>query len=235
MPPEILRFLIANTKPNKAIEFDTGMGLVTLADEYERTASRDFVTELNDESKSRRQKVQIEDAAGALNLSSVEAHEQAKGTDVSFRHLALLTQVKAEDEAVLESLQVNGEQTEKLLERIHRMRYWISSDHFPDEMRIDIMTQPHREALLALLPMQRSLLHPLLEQFHLCDWTSEGIMQAMKACVDGHKDASMRDVYRVAYAVFLGKEKGPRLAPILENCEKNEMMKLLSECIEIIS
>ena len=30
VPPEILRFLIANSKPSKAIEFDTGMGLVNL-------------------------------------------------------------------------------------------------------------------------------------------------------------------------------------------------------------
>ena len=35
VPPEILRFLVANSKPSKAIEFDTGMGLVNLADEYE--------------------------------------------------------------------------------------------------------------------------------------------------------------------------------------------------------
>ena len=32
VPPEILRFLIAQSKPNKAIEFDAGMSLVNLAD-----------------------------------------------------------------------------------------------------------------------------------------------------------------------------------------------------------
>ena len=38
-PPEILRYLIASTKPAKAIEFD-GMGLVNLADAYERLLRR---------------------------------------------------------------------------------------------------------------------------------------------------------------------------------------------------
>ena len=42
VPPEILRFLVANSKPSKAIEFDTGMGLVNLADEFERLAARDL-------------------------------------------------------------------------------------------------------------------------------------------------------------------------------------------------
>ena len=49
VPPQILRLLIANSKPNKAIEFDTGMGLVTLADEFERLCTRDFDNEINDE------------------------------------------------------------------------------------------------------------------------------------------------------------------------------------------
>ncbi|MDA8545953.1 lysine--tRNA ligase [Candidatus Poseidoniales archaeon] len=34
VPPEILRYLIAQSKPNKAIEFDAGMSLVNLADDF---------------------------------------------------------------------------------------------------------------------------------------------------------------------------------------------------------
>ena len=56
--PEILRFLVANSKPNKAIEFDTGMGLVNLADEYERLAARDLDSEMKDDTLSRRKRVQ---------------------------------------------------------------------------------------------------------------------------------------------------------------------------------
>ena len=36
------------------------MSLVNLADEYERVSARDFIEELNDDSLSRRRRVQIE-------------------------------------------------------------------------------------------------------------------------------------------------------------------------------
>ena len=64
VPPEILRFLIADTKPAKAIDFNAGMELVKLADSYERQAARDFNgQELSVEGLSRRQLVSIEDAS----------------------------------------------------------------------------------------------------------------------------------------------------------------------------
>ena len=57
-------------------------------------SSRDFVEERSNDALSRRQRVQIEDAEAALRLSMVSAGEQAEATSVSFRHLALLAQIK---------------------------------------------------------------------------------------------------------------------------------------------
>ena len=67
VPPEILRFLIAESKPSKAIEFDAGMSLVNLADEFERSCARDLEVEMSDDSLSRRRRVQLEDLQGAIN------------------------------------------------------------------------------------------------------------------------------------------------------------------------
>ena len=91
VPPEILRYLIASTKPKKAITFDAGMSLVELADEYERLLSRNLEEEMVDDSLSRRQKVALEDAEGALRMSKIG---DSGNTNVSFRHLAMLAQVK---------------------------------------------------------------------------------------------------------------------------------------------
>ena len=107
VPPEILRFLIAQSKPNKAIEFDAGMSLVNLADEYERSCSRDLDSELNDDSLSRRRRAQIEDLKGAVRLSSILRNTKSDSSNVSFRHLALLAQTKSNDEQVWQSLGLN--------------------------------------------------------------------------------------------------------------------------------
>ena len=78
VPPEILRYLIASTKPAKAIEFDTGMGLVNLADAYERLLRHDLEAKLEDEELSRRKRVAIEDDISATRLSSVRSGTSAQ-------------------------------------------------------------------------------------------------------------------------------------------------------------
>ena len=94
VPPEILRFLVANSKPSKAIELTPAWDLVNLADEYERLCARNFEEELANPDLSRRKRVQIEDAKVAMELSVVEETAASVATSVSFRHLALLAQVK---------------------------------------------------------------------------------------------------------------------------------------------
>ena len=57
-PPEIMRFLVANNKPRKAIQFDTGEGLIGLADEYERLGGQipTMLKDIEEEEISRRKK-----------------------------------------------------------------------------------------------------------------------------------------------------------------------------------
>lgn len=229
VPPEILRFLVANSKPSKAIEFDTGMGLVNLADEYERLCARDLAGEMEAENLSRRKRVQLEDAMVALDLSVVHEDQDSVATSVSFRHLSLLAQVKPDDDAVWDSLRSTGsidQPTEALKDRLIRMRSWIASEHFPDEMRITLLEAPSAAALNELTVDQRKVLVALETNLRSADWTAEGITEAFKSTAT-EAAVSMRDVYRASYALFMGTERGPRLAPILANCDRETMVELV--------
>jgi lysyl-tRNA synthetase class 1 len=236
VPPEILRYLIAQSKPNKAIEFDTGMGLVNLADDFERWSGRDLETELEDASLSRRQRVQLEDTVAALELASPVVGESVSAASVSFRHLALLAQIKASDTDVWESLASShgiAKPTAELIDRLRRMRTWIASSHFPEEMRITVRTSPSREALEALDDESRNVIKHLREALSDHPWTVEGITASFKAAGE-NSGTSMRQVYRACYAVFMGEERGPRLAPILANCDKATMLELVSACSQVV-
>jgi lysyl-tRNA synthetase class 1 len=234
VPPEILRFLIADTKPSKAIDFDTGMGLVNLADDFERWASRDLDAELADKSLSRRQRVQLEDAMAALALASPDEANQASSTSVSFRHLALLAQIKTDDDQVWTSLAKShnlGQPTEELNDRLRRMRTWIASPHFPEEMRVNIRSHPDTGAIAALSPEQKGVLGQLHETLRACAWTTDSITAALKEAAE-RANVGMRDVYRASYAAFMGAERGPRLAPILSTCDQDAMVDLVKACLE---
>ena len=236
VPPEILRLLVAKSKPNKAIEFDTGMSLVNLADEYERLAARDFSTELADEELSRRQRVQIEDAAGAMRMAVVKEGQTAEATAVTFRHLALLAQTKSTDQGVWDSLRKAGaiaEPTQALIDRLVRMRSWIGSKHFPLEMKISVLEAPHPQALATLDDEEQRVLEALASKLATCTWDAEHIGAAIPQAAKD-LDCSPKSGYRAAYAALMGKEKGPRLAPILAEMEQATICALLNDCVNTL-
>ncbi|MCP2504919.1 MAG: hypothetical protein NLN65_06465, partial [Candidatus Poseidoniaceae archaeon] len=236
VPPEILRLLVAKSKPNKAIEFDTGMGLVTLADEFERLAARDFQKELANEELSRRQKVQVEDAAGAMKMATVVSGQEVQATAVTFRHLALLAQTKKSDSDVWMSLQASGalkEITPQLQDRLNRMRYWIQSSHFPNEMRINILTEPNITMLEALDEVERRIMKSLVVALNACEWNATAIGASIPQSAKD-LDESPRSAFKVAYAALMGTEKGPRLAPILAEMDREEILHLLDACVQVL-
>ena len=234
VPPEILRFLVANSKPSKAIEFDTGMGLVNLADEYERLTARDFDTEMGDESLSRRKLVQLEVAKVAVELSAVHEMEANAATAISFRHLALLAQIKPNDDDVWSSLRDSGalvEPSDQLVDRLNRMRAWIASEHFPEEMRVNILTSPDAESMAKLNDQQRLVLQHLNHALAGVDWTADGITSAFRAAGEA-AETGMKDVYRACYALFMAAERGPRLAPILSNFDRQAILDLVGKALD---
>ncbi|MGB1366018.1 MAG: lysine--tRNA ligase [Candidatus Poseidoniaceae archaeon] len=229
VPPEILRYLIASTKPNKAIEFDTGMGLVNLADEFERTTARDFSIEMEKEDLSRRQKVAIEDAKTALELSLISPLEET--ATVTFRHLAMLAQTKSRDEDVWTSLGLDSRISQTMIDRLHRMRTWVKSRHFPDELRITILDEPKSEAIDQLNEDNIAILPVLIETLKACDWDADAIQSAISS---GAKslDMSPRHAYRALYLCIMGTERGPRLPTILAELDQNSILNLLNACLE---
>ncbi|DAC26130.1 MAG TPA: lysine--tRNA ligase [Candidatus Poseidoniales archaeon] len=233
VPPEILRYLIAQSKPNKAIEFDAGMSLVNLADDYERNSSRDFVSELSDETLSRRRRVQIEDAQGAIKLSTIDNADRTNNSSVSFRHLALLAQTKSEDQLVWDSLGLtkNDQPSDLLRDRLQKMRTWISSEHFPDEMKIVMIEHIPKNLLSELSSDEIQVLKRLIELLENCEWTSESISNSI---VESAKsiDKSPRLAYNVSYVCLMGSKKGPRLAPILTELPKINIINQLRRCID---
>ena len=209
VPPEILRFLIASNKPKKAITFDAGMSLVELADEYERLLSRDIVSELADETLSRRQKVAVEDAEGAQRMSKIRDSQR---TSVTFRHLAMLSQVKSDDE-ILESF------GQDLADRLNRMHNWIAGPHFPEELRISVIDEPKGG-------LDRTITNALANSLTNCEWNNEAIGECISTTFKS-SDISTKEGYRTLYLAILGVEKGPRLSPILAELDRAHVLKLL--------
>ncbi len=229
VPPEILRFVIARSKINRHIEFDTGGALFRTADEYERLVSRPSQEE---EGMTKRQLVAAQTQQGAIRLSQVESGSDPLESvgGVSFRHLSMLAQIKSSDEDVWESLNrsghIQGEPGESLMVRLSRMRTWIDGPHFPEDAKIEIkmeMGDETRERLDSESKQFLSALSPLLSE---CEWTDEQINEAIASACES-SGIERRKGYSTIYWALIGRSHGPKASSLLFELDRNAVLSLL--------
>ena len=230
VPPEIMRYVIARNKVGRHIDFDTGPALFTTADEYERLIANP--PSGSDEDLSRRQQVARDTQLGALRLSQVDrsADPADSNAGVSFRHLAMLAQIKSGDEDVWESLRrsghLEGEPGESLTGKLRRMRNWVNGPHFPDAAKVRLHTSLSDEAQSNLTDEHRNFLSTLGEAFRDCEWTENAIGEciretATKVGIGG------RDAYVAIYWAVLGKHHGPKASSLIAEMERDSCIDLI--------
>ena len=185
---------------------------------------------MNKEGLSRRQKVALEDAKTALELSLISPIEES--TSVTFRHLALLAQTKSNDGDVWNSIGIEEPIPQSMVDRLQRMRTWIDSRHFPDELRIAILTDPDTKAVALLDEDNLKLLPKLIDAFRTCEWDAEAIQTCISSTSKG-LDMSPRHAYRALYLCIMGAERGPRLPTILAELNRDSIVALLNACISL--
>jgi lysyl-tRNA synthetase class 1 len=239
VPPEIMRYLIARTKPKRAIDFDTGEGLISMADEFERLGNSipSLQEKLNsEETMKKRQRDQIEDTLAFWKYSQVVAGDStASGSGISFSHLSLVAQVKQEDAEVWRSLNqthgIDEKQPSKVLqERLWRMRNWIAGDLFPDSSRVAIQEKVNTEWVNSLGEDQIAYLQRLSESTTILENTESAINQWIRNTAQDCK-LETKVAFNTLYNLYLGKDKGPRLAALLSALGKEQIIAPLTSVL----
>mgnify|MGYP001194870667 FL=1 len=229
VPPEILRFVIARSKINRHIEFDTGGALFRTADEYERLVSRPSQEE---EGMTKRQLVAAQTQQGAIRLSQVESGSDPIDSvgGVSFRHLSMLAQIKSSDEDVWESLNrsghIQGEPGESLMVRLSRMRTWIDGPHFPEDAKIEIKMELGDEARERLDSESKQFLSALSPLLSECEWADEQINEAIASACES-SGIERRKGYSTIYWALIGRSHGPKASSLLFELDRNAVLSLL--------
>ena len=229
VPPEILRFVIARSKINRHIEFDTGGALFRTADEYERLVSSPSQEE---EGMTKRQLVAAQTQQGAIRLSQVESGSDPLESvgGVSFRHLSMLAQIKSSDEDVWESLNrsghIQGEPGESLMVRLSRMRTWIDGPHFPEDAKIEIKMELGDEARERLDSESKQFLSALSPLLSECEWADEQINEAIASACES-SGIERRKGYSTIYWALIGRSHGPKASSLLFELDRNAVLSLL--------
>ncbi|MDP6856005.1 MAG: hypothetical protein QGH13_00560, partial [Candidatus Thalassarchaeaceae archaeon] len=154
---------------------------------------------------------------------------------ISFRHLSMVAQIRANDQDVWASLHasglLNGEPNRTLTDRLNRMRNWISSEHFPDEYRIEIQTELTDEAKNSFNEGDLKYLIALRDAFNECEWKSDEINNHIcNLARDNGMD--LRNSFVILYNIHLGRPHGPRLASVLAEIPRDTVIDALTNAIK---
>jgi lysyl-tRNA synthetase class 1 len=232
VPPEILRYIIARTKVKKHIDFDTGPSLFETADEYERLVS----SPPSGENLNKKKKVARDTILGSLRLSQVNRGDDPSKSiaGVSFRHLAMLAQIKSNDQDIWDSLNkskhIDGRPNLALIGRLSRMRNWIDGVHFPENAKISIQEQMNDEDKEKITKEQRRFLSSLLIKLENCPWNESQISQLIRETAT-ESEISPREGYMALYLLIIGRDYGPRIASIIVELGKVETIKIFSKSL----
>jgi lysyl-tRNA synthetase class 1 len=208
VPPDVLRYLIARTRPEKAITFDPGMGLISLIDEYDRVVqagdSREFEF---------------------CNISSVH-------TGIPVRHMVTVVQIAGNDEAILEILKRSGYDAlnrDAILQQARRVKVWLDK-YAPEMVKFEVQDKLPAEAD-SINEEERAGLSALLSSITTIDeWNAGNLHNAVYSAGED-SGVNPKSIFRALYLVFLGKERGPRLGWFLEALNPEFVTRRLIEAV----
>ncbi len=207
LPPEIVRYILIRVKPERHIEFDPGIGLLDVIEEFEdRVKERDRSVELS--------------LVGDVVYS-----------DIPFRHLVVVGQIAKWDlEQVFEILKRTGYQIDEIARKDveRRLRYaknWLEK-YAPDRIKFEIsdsvsaeFSEDEREFLRRYAEKLQETMNP--EQIHslVYEVSREVGIKPAKA-------------FQAIYKAILNKSYGPRAGYFIKSLGIGWVKGRFKQCYE---
>lgn len=205
VPPEVLRYMIAKTKPDKTIAFDPGMGLLKLIDEYDRAVKAGNSRE--------------------LELSKISSPQ----TSIPFRHMVAVVQIAKDNEGLFEILKRSGYEIidpAAVVDQADRAKRWLER-YAPDDVKFSVADELPQIAKDEPANVKAAVA-AYLESVKDAEWNADVLHNAVynAAQVGG---VTGKDVFTAIYRALLGADRGPRLGWFLEALGRDVVLKRLSE------
>jgi len=226
-PPEVLRFLIMRNQPGKHIVFDSGLGLLTLIDDYDKEEAVYFGKE--EETKG------MKDLNKTYELSQPYQIPPAMPVHIPIRHLVTLVQIKPtwdEIRGILHrthQIPANINQTDDahLRQRADHARYWLK-EFAPDDVKFQL--QPLLPPI-TLTPEQQTFLKDFETKLPNLPWDADTIHNTVYDTSE-HLKLPTKTAFQALYLILLGQTQGPRAGYFLSTLEKTFVHHRITEALK---
>lgn len=225
-PPEVLRFLLMDNKPNKHITFDAGFGLLNLVDNYDKLERVYF--------KQEEKITGMKDLNKTYELSQPYKIPEKIPIQIPYSHIVTISQIGDNWDEVKKILirtnqidkKITPDDENRLKKRIEHARYWVEN-FAPNVVKFKVMKKPPK---MDLLSEQKKYLIKLKEEFEKIDWKPEIIHNTIYAISEEQKIQTSQ-AFKTIYQIILGQDKGPRVGYFLSNLDKDFVLKRIKEVI----
>jgi lysyl-tRNA synthetase, class I len=219
-PPEVLNYLFLRVNPERHIDYDSGIGMLDMADEYDRMERAFFSREFSDSE---------ENSVRAYEISQHNHVPKKQPLQVSYRHLVNVVQMSDDFDGVMEILSRTenmSEATEDDMNRIRRrakcVRYWLNG-FAPDVVKFSICPAVPN---VQLSVDEKLYFQALVKKIMDCPWEAETI-GAIVADVAKDNPIGVKKGYQALYKILINKTSGPRLGSFIASMDRNFMMNRL--------
>jgi len=226
-PPEVLRFLIVKNQPNKHIEFDPGLGLLNLVDEFDQQERVYFGTE--EEIKG------MKDLEKTYELSQPYDIPKIIHYQLPYRHLVTLIQIGKTWEEIKNILirtkqipkDISKKDEEHLKQRSEHARFWIKK-YAPDLLKFEVKKKMPK---LKLTSEEENFIQEFNNKLSKINWNAEEIHNLIYE-VSKNLEIQTKSAFGLIYKLILGQEKGPRAGYFLYNLDKEFVINRFKEAIK---
>jgi len=224
--PEVLRYLICRVNPERHIDFDPGMGILKLYEEYENIESNYFGERKNDNDQLRMFELS--------QVSSDYQHISSKGGgNVPFKHVVTISQMADDIEELQEIIERGGgnyvfDKTHKevLYKKWISAKYWLET-YAPDNVKFSILPD---DSKVNVTEEETNIISTVAERLRNIVWNPDNIHSAIHN-ISKEMNVSSKKVFSTLYKIIIGKDRGPRLGFFLFSMGRESVIKRLESYI----
>jgi lysyl-tRNA synthetase class 1 len=233
--PEILRFLILKTPPMRKLVISM-RDIPLYYDQYYRAERVYFKVE---STGSEKEDILL---ARSYELSFARGGPPERlPAQPPYTHVAILSQVLPRESWLDEGvrrLQRSGHLPDKPtsfdLERVKglfaRAKVWVEK-YAPEQLRIRVLDKVEPEVCSSIPGWARETFHRIAEALDKLErWDENAIKEVLISATQGWDAARRREFYRYFYRIFVGRDSGPRAAPLLALLDRRFVVERLERC-----
>jgi lysyl-tRNA synthetase class 1 len=221
-PAPVLAFSILRYNPERHIDYDPGMGILDIVDEFDKVESFYFNGGADEKEK---------DLLRAYEIAQPSDVRVKMPLQVPYRHLVSIAQISDSFEGVVQVLKrsmgikdISPEDMEVLEQRLGCVRHWLNA--FASE-EVLFTVSPERPDV-EITEDERAYIAELKERLATTEWTGDRIHDAIYETAKS-RGMQPKACFQALYRLFIARRSGPRLGFFLSTLDQNFVLRRLSE------